>query len=443
MSSDPVIIVSADGHIGPRPETYRDYLERRFWDDLERLMDEDTRWTNLAWEDEAAIEAVDDRGAIRAGGRSGAYDLQRRLKELDADGVAAEVVRHGHQLAVTLWYGSTNMQPYSSELRNAGSRAYNRWAADALTDCGGRIRGVAEPGPCLDMDATIREIEWAAEQGFVAVEAPGVVADPLLPPLYDSYYEPFWDACESSGLPMNIHAGHGSVQGHNIGRLMEIDEFGEKVFSDEILSRGRALVRRMFWQLILGGVFDRHPELKLVFTETRATWIPGLLAYLDERLAHSSLRTERTPRDYFRQHCMVTPSSIRESEVAMRQAIGVERMMFGVDYPHPEGTWPNTADWVRATFGYQGVPEVEARLILGGNAVEFFGLDHQHLRTVAGRIGPRPDELFRPGHTVDPRKIEHFHKRSGFLKPMDDPMGWSLPALLEEDLRATSHVSAD
>jgi hypothetical protein len=126
---NPMILISADGHCGARPEMYRPYLESRYWDALDELKTEDEEWISLPQfqesEDET-LSVIDDRGAIRAGGRQGAWDFDRRLKELDAEGVAGEVIKQGHQLAAALWFGLESLQPYPTELRSAGTRAFHR-----------------------------------------------------------------------------------------------------------------------------------------------------------------------------------------------------------------------------------------------------------------------------------------------------------------------------
>jgi hypothetical protein len=116
----------------------------------------------------------------------------------------------------------------------------------------------------------------------------------------------------------------------------------------------------------------------------------------------------------------VVATNPRPAEIQMRDQIGPHQLMFGTDFPHIEGTWPNTLDWLRATFS--GTPEDQARLILGENAIKFYGLDRAQLQAVADRIGPRPIDILGEGTTIDPRLIDHFHKRSGYLKqPEFDP----------------------
>lgn len=70
----------------------------------------------------------------------------------------------------------------------------------------------------------------------------------------------------------------------------------------------------------------------------------------------------------------------------MRDQIGVEQIMWGSDFPHPEGTWPNTTTYYKETFS--GFPEAAGRQILGGNAAAFYGMDRDYLDAIAAEIGP-------------------------------------------------------
>ena len=434
-SARPLVIVSADGHCGAKPASYRPYLERRWWPQLAELEEEDREWSSLPiWRDPDAetLAVIDPDGAIPSGGRTGAWDFERRLAELDRDGIAAETLGQGTQLASPLWFGEENLRAYPAELRTAGHRAHHRWVADAIASSGGRFLGFADPGPCLDLTETVGDLAWLRQHGFVAVGLPGILADPALPPLYDPYHEPFWSACADLGLHLYVHAGYGVTQ----GTFFETTD-PTRPHDDDLGGLAKRVMfvtrqRRVFWQLLLGGVFDRHPSLKLVFTELRSYWVKPLLDHLDQWMDRSGAGLARRPSEYFAEHCFVTPSAIRRLEVQGRHDVGVDRLMFGADFPHVESTWPNTRDWIRATF--DGVPEPEARRILGENAVDLFGFDRPRLEQVASTVGPRPADVLG-SHAVDPRLVAHFDVRSGFHKPPDPPLdGWGLDEMLAADL---------
>ena len=109
--------------------------------------------------------------------------------------------------------------------------------------------------------------------------------------------------------------------------------------------------RRVMWQLMAGGVLDRHPGLKVALTEIRADWVPATLDHLTTRFAEKQVPGKLTPREYWERHFLVVPSSIHRAEVAMRHEIGVGQLGFGQDYPHWEGVWPDTLAWLQDAFG--------------------------------------------------------------------------------------------
>ena len=438
---DPIVIISADGHAAAPLETYRAYLESKYHADLDALLPEaqeyHERIAGPAHPTTEAMKVFDLRGAMSNGGEVGDHDLSVRLREMDAEGVSADIVHSGTQGAPPLWYGTSNHE-YSAELQLAGVKAYHRWLAEFMAESKGRLFGVAEPGPTLDMDDSVRHLEWLAGHGFVSVGVPGQTFNSALPPLWDSYFEPFWSACEALGLVLSVHAGWGTDQGfvYRFFDLMaqKLGDMGGELDREQIEGLGTMMATELadspaspfrltggpqqaMWQLMLGGVFDRHPKLKFVLTEVRATWVPETIATLDRLATEAASSMALRPSEYFERNCAVAPSSTHRSEVELRHQIGIHKMMFGTDYPHHEGTWPNTRAWITAAF--EGVPEQEARLILGENAISFYGLDRSKLAAVAERVGPVPSEVLVSKSEVEPSLVEHFHKRSGFSRPAD------------------------
>jgi hypothetical protein len=190
------------------------------------------------------------------------------------------------------------------------------------------------------------------------------------------------------------------------------------------------------WQLMMSGVFDRHPDLQLVLTEIRADWVPGTLAALEREFDRAAPTCRLRPREYWERNCWVAPSSIHPAEVRMRHEIGLDRMMFGTDYPHPEGTWPNTIQWIRDAF--VGVPEAEFRAMVGGNALRCYGFDRAAVEAVAARIGPELDDVLVTEPGVSDQVLAHFDKRAGYLRPAEETDVDALAAEVATDLVATA-----
>jgi predicted TIM-barrel fold metal-dependent hydrolase len=157
--------------------------------------------------------------------------------------------------------------------------------------------------------------------------------------------------------------------------------------------------RRPLWFLILGGVFDRHPDLRVVVTENGAQWLPSLVRDMESFFdTHGFAPVRATlrmrPREYVERHVWIGGSLMKRSEAEMRAEIGVERLMWGVDYPHLEGAAPVHRQVMQHVLG--GLPEPDIRRILGGNATDLWGFDAALLQAVADRVGPTVADLAEP-----------------------------------------------
>jgi predicted TIM-barrel fold metal-dependent hydrolase len=447
--NDPLTIVSGDGHVAAPPERYADYLEDRYKPLVLDLIRENIEYlqnfTVATRPSPEVFEVFDRRNLARSGGEFGSFDIDVRLRQMDAEGIAAEIVHPATQCATLPFFFVVN-KPRSPEVRAAGQRAYHRWLADFMFRAEGRLVGIAEPGPCLDMNETITELRWCADHGYRGVFLPGATADPALPPLSDPYFEPFWATCDELGLVLEVHAGWGQSQEQTWELFDLIKKFVAEHANDpnvrseqvgDMMQEGEGArlrldlgPRRAMWQLMLGGVFDRHPALKLALVEVRADWVLPTLAHLDERFARGGIPMAKKPSEYYQSNVVVTPSSPHRCEVEMRGELGIDQFLFGQDYPHWEGTWPNTLDWIRVSFA--GVPEDEMRKLLGENAIDVYGLDRARLAQVADRIGPRMSEVV--DYEIDDALLADFNRRNRIQAPPDPVDIAALDQALDADL---------
>jgi predicted TIM-barrel fold metal-dependent hydrolase len=431
-----VSIVSVDGHAVVPEDAWPDYLEKRFHDHLPAFHAENgiNRRAMFPLNDMLlvpALDVFDDEGAYRAERWRGAWDPDVRLAEMDREGVAAEVVYHGFFRVSDLGFSVMNAK-YPPEVVDAGVRAYDRWAFDVFGGHPDRLLLFGAVGACTDLGAAIAEARWIADHGFLGMYLPGFLAVPGQPPLDDSFWDPLWALCADRGLVLVVHGGYGLDQGYAFEQIVSacqrVDEAGggeldlvtalaQGIFSERFFADLRH--RRAMWQLMLGGVFDRHPGLKLMMTEVRADWIPATLDHLDRAYERhwNHVPSRRRPSEWWGSNCLAGASFMHRSEVAMRREIGVEAMGFGRDYPHAEGTWPNTLDYLRDLL--VGVPEPDVRQILGENAMRFFGIDTAGIDRIAGLVGPTVDQLTGGLAEVPPALIDHFNNRSGYLKPAE------------------------
>jgi predicted TIM-barrel fold metal-dependent hydrolase len=385
-TADRYVVISADGHAGAEIHQYRDFLERRYLDAFD------------AWVAGYVVPYPDLEGP----NASRNWDSDRRLAETEADGIVAEVLFPN---TVPPFYPKSSLtaRPPAAddaelELRWAGLRAHNRWLADFCAAAPGRRAGIAQIH-LADVDAAVEEIRWAADAGLSGgVLLPGAPPGTGLAPLYDPGYEPIWAACEELGMPVNHHSGSAVPP-------MDETPIDKVVFLLEVTW----WAHRAFAHLVFGGVLERHPALQLVFTEQGTGWIPEELARLDYffdrmRSATGSQEVEwgrgvvgglsRKPSEYWARQCHVGASFIRPTEVPLRHQVGVDRIMWGCDYPHREASYPYSEEALRLAFA--GVPEPEVRAMVGRNAARLYGFDLGALEPLAARVGPTVEAVARP-----------------------------------------------
>ena len=166
--------------------------------------------------------------------------------------------------------------------------------------------------------------------------------------------------------------------------------------------------RRALFQLILAGVFERHPALRFVLTEVGGSaWVIYELNSLD-RLATGARndgsinamfaaeaidRLSMLPSEYFRRNCFVS-TILSSGEAAKREEIGMDRILWGNDFPHHEGTAPYTLETLRACLW--DVPEAEVRQLTSLNAARAYDVDLDLLQALADEIGPTVEEIATP-----------------------------------------------
>ncbi|MFF3056159.1 amidohydrolase family protein [Streptomyces sp. NPDC057909] len=387
MSRERYTVISADCHAGADLLDYRPYLESRYHDDFD------------AW----AAGYVNPYADLLADTADRNWNSARRLAELAADGIVAEVVFPN---TIPPFFPSASLMapapsPEEYEQRWAGLRAHNRWLADFCADAPGRRAGVAQI-LLNDPAEAVREVRRTKEAGLTGgILLPGTPPGSGIPELYSQVYDPLWAVCEELDVPVNHHGGSASPP-----------------LGDEPAARAVFMVEttwfshRALWHLIFGGAFRRHPGLKLVLTEQGSGWIPGVVEMLDYyhgRLVAAASRTSTaeskfgaglaasmgaSPSEVWRDNCFVGASFMRPHEVPLRDRIGLDKIMWGSDYPHDEGTAPYSREGLR--IAYAGLPPDEIAAMAGGNAARVYGFDLAALDRIATTTGPTVDEIAEP-----------------------------------------------
>ena len=411
-----LLIISSDCHAGALPSIYNEYLpsayqaaaqtwwleyvkeivarQGTFFD--QEAIDELAEQTGDAGhyqammqtskgdhDDEALLAMLGD-GTSPFAPRPGEWDMDVRIKELEADGIAGEIIFP--QMAP---FGAGLLQyrrPVDPEHNLAGIRAYNRWLADFCNVNPGRHAGVILIN-IDDIEVSCQEVRAAQEMGlWGGVLLPTSTGD--FPFYHHPRYEPLWATCAELGLPLQAHSGwspdYGDVPAATAMYISEVDMWAQRAFT----------------ALVWSGAFERHPDLKLMLTETGTAWILERLRVLEFKanlpfFKHFTGELSLTPTEYFQRQCFIGASFMPRHEGEHRHRVGLDRIMWGSDYPHLEGTWPRTREYMQETF--VGYPESEIRAILGETALNAYGFDPAVVGPVAERVGPALADI-APSH---------------------------------------------
>jgi predicted TIM-barrel fold metal-dependent hydrolase len=399
------MIISSDCHAGLRCEEYRPYLDPKYHEPFDQFLAE--REARRDEQLKMNYDYITSWETEHEEGLRGAYDSQQRDKELDADGVSAEVM-FADSDAVTgmesppFGAGLSAGEILDPDLAFAGAHAHNLFLKDLCGQNPTRRGGIALVPICHDVDRAVDEIEWVAQQpGIRGIMIPTMWHDRT--PYNDSVYDKVWAACQDAKLPVHIHSGEAPR-----------DEYGDHI--------GIYLAEVVWWthrpiaHLLFSGVFERFPELKLVITEGAAYWAADMMWKWDQYFGggHTTKKMaammkgkiSKLPSDYFGTNIFIGASTMSKEEIRRRHVIGCDVAMWGTDYPHPEGTWPNTVAKLRSDF--HDVPVEDSRKLLGETAARVYGFDVDALRPIADRIGPTPEELGQdPTLRTDPDEVRN------------------------------------
>jgi len=429
---DRLIVVSCDAHVGPRlKEDLRELCPSEHVAEFDEFIEANKNTVNsmrdpnnlLVGRSTLASEVSITRQYLNRQTK-GHYDIDTRMREMDADGVAAEVIFHGSQNTEVFPFGArrewlVNEVQKDLDLAVVGMRMYNRWLSDFVSVQPERHIGLAYL-PMWDVDLAVKELEWSAEHGLRGVNFPAPRRG-LAGEYDDPIWEPLWDACEHYEMSLATHAG-----------VPTAACFGPQAMAMTRIEVAGWPARRGMHRLIFGGVFERHPKLKLILTELSRGWWSAAMHEMDSCYANPSeaLRAQlpNKPSEYMKSNVFIGTSFTPPTEVAQAQELGiVDHMLWGRDYPHGEGTYkfPERADEPNLTrlylnWAFEGASRDVARTILGDNAIKAYHLDEAALQKVADRVGPTVAEVISPLHVVEPEWAWHLvDVQTGHIHPRE------------------------
>ena len=357
-------IISADSHVVEPANAYVDYVDRAWRERAPRMVEDDEGVRFLldgmapVRVDVAASAGVapDKRGERRpyAEVHRGAWDPVARLTQQMEDGIAAEVI-----------YPTIGMFLYAHEdidFKAACFAGYNRWIAEFCAVAPERYFGCG-PIALKSPGEGIAELRVAKALGLRSVMLPNMpgVED------YDSrIYDPFWEEAVGLGLPLAFHtlAAGGlekKVRGSNLNKIYTTIQ----------------AVQELLGIFVLTGIFERHPDLRIVCVEGDAGWLPHYAQrmdrfYREHKYFNSTGALKRMPSEYIFDNIYMT----FQDDVIAFQYIGsmnADRLMWANDFPHPDASWPNSQELLASQTAW--VTAEQRQKIVCGNAAALYGID--------------------------------------------------------------------
>jgi predicted TIM-barrel fold metal-dependent hydrolase len=349
-------LISVDSHVKILPEQIKANMPSKY---------------HAGWD--YAVEAERDKHrkemggmdpSVLAGGFSheafsdpGYYNADDRLKAMDRDGVDAEVLYS--EVSAFRHY------PFMDEGWKEASEAFNRVMFDFASVDPSRFVPAYQV-PLIDPEYAVTQVHALASEGARAVHIPTFPAEVGLPEYHDARYDPVWAAISETGMSISQHLG--LVE--SLWELFRRDPTPQKaIFTSQPVLRLAETIA--FW--ILPGTLARFPELKVVLVEPSLGWVPFYLDLLDKMAdgPYDFPALDDKPSSYFHRQMYLTFVDDARG-LKSRHELGVDRIMWSTDFPHPATTWPNSQSVVARNF--EGIPEDERDLIVAGNASRLYGL---------------------------------------------------------------------
>ena len=412
-SSRNYVLINSDGHAGASIRDYKPYLAKGFHDEFEAwAKDFHDPWADFDKE----LADTDDEG-LRIGVSSASspynWESEERVTILEGQGTVAEVI---YPNTVPPFYPSgavTAPSPTNAEEYRrlwAGVQAHNRWLVDFCNKVPGRRAGLAQVF-LNNLDDAIAEVRWAREQGLAGIIVPSDHQLSIVN-LYERRLDPFWKACSDYGMPVHRHSA-------SVGPP-ETEETGPAAIAVGVYET-YSFFQRTLSHLMFGAVFERFPDLQFVMTETGCAWIPEELRRLDGSvimgrqkgtiaypLYHRAVEgMTRLPSEHWHSNMHIAPSLLVRKDLDMRHQLGIDRIMWGSDYPHHEGSFPHNNLAVRLLF--HDLPEEEVRAMTSLNAAKLYGFDLDMLQKIADRVGPTVEEMATPVAPEELPKVSFSH----------------------------------
>jgi len=293
------------------------------------------------------------------------YDPYARMKAMDQDGVDAEVL-----YANITGTSAETFQGKEPDLEEECVRAYNDYLAEEwLAASKERFIPLAIV-PYSDIERTVGELRRAVGRGLKGVVMLSTPHQRGLHHFNDLYWEPLWTAADDLGVPVHFH-GSGGASRMRLEIMPDTTQRRNRALTGSI---GFNLQAQFYTNMLMSGMLDRHPNLTFVCAESGLGWVPYLFEMADYEWDRCQLWKQgmpRKPSDIFKAQCYVD-FWYEKAGLAYRQVIGVDRIMWETDFPHPTSIFPDSQKWL--DWSLEGASAEDRRKILVDNPMKVYKL---------------------------------------------------------------------
>ncbi len=283
-------------------------------------------------------------------------DPDLRIKDMERDNVDAEVM-----------YGilGAASKLADHDAANEMYRIYNDWLKDFCSKYPDRQIGLA----CLpygDIPAAVQEIYRVKDLGLRGIE---LSCSWDMEPMYHPMWEPLWQAINEVELPLHFH----TFPAVSPQRMQNLEGKTRRAAMFTTVSGFQMNLINIIAAIIGGAVLERYPNVRVALGESGIGWLPYALDRMDfeweDRFKDLGLTMK--PSDYWRRQCKAT-FQFDNIGTKLVDDIGVESLMWGSDYPHGDGVWPDSDRYIKEQFGH--LPADVTHKITCENAAKFYGL---------------------------------------------------------------------
>jgi predicted TIM-barrel fold metal-dependent hydrolase len=373
-------ILDADTHVNEPADLWTTYMPAKYKQRAPRVVDAafGAQWvfddnqvfittlTNVAGQSPVGWFPIAPEGY--KGMRPGAWDPAARVEDMDIDMVDVHSLFPSYAAIMDSFLTAGADRDFYL----AFVRAYNNWLSDFCSHAPERLIGLALI-PHTGIKDALTEMKRAAKLTGIRGAFPTTWPNGGKHPMPED--ETFWSLLEDLDMPAAIHIGFGGVEADP--DLMKDADLMSRLASMPVINRERTAgsIMPVLSEFILGGVLDRHPNLRVGLIETGVGWVPFWCEQTDDNFLRHRFWThcglKLLPSDYWKRQCFAT-FQVDTYGLANRERLGIETIMWSSDYPHSGADWPSSARTIADQM--RGIPGDEQALIVGGNMRRFYGL---------------------------------------------------------------------